>query len=192
VKRRIVRVPPANPFGEEVRRLRAAKGISLQALSDASGVSRSMLSQIERNEVNPTVAVAQRIARAFGVPLGSLVDGPDHAATVEVIRGGDRSALLKGDGCEIRILSPLHLEKDVEFYELRFRPRGALRNPGHLSGTREILTVTRGAIRVTSGKDAVELAPGDSAAYRADVPHALENVGRGPAAAFLVDLYGRA
>lgn len=190
MKRRIVRVRTPSPFGDEVRRLRAAKGIPLQALSDASGVSRSMLSQIERNEVNPSVVVAQRIAQAFGVPLGILVDGPDHSPTVEVIRARDRASILKGEGCEIRVLSPLRLEKDVEFYELRFRPRGALRNPGHFAGTREILSVTQGRIRVTSGKDSAELGPGDSSCYRADVPHALENSGRGTATAFLVDLYG--
>jgi quercetin dioxygenase-like cupin family protein len=150
-----------------------------------------MLSQIERDEVNPTVGVAQRIARAFGSSLGSLVDGPGHAPPIDVIRAGDRSRHFRtGSDCAIRTLSPLHLEKQVEFYELRFGPGVALRSAPHFAGTREILTVTRGRLRVTSGRDACELGPGDSAHYPADVPHAIENAGRGTALAFLVDLYG--
>lgn len=179
------------PFCGRVRALRRERGWSLERLSRASGVSRSMLCQIERGRVNPTVAVAQRIAAAFEMSLGRLVDGPDYSPAVDVIRAGDRRYHVRTDGgCEIRTLSPLHLEKEVEFYELRFRPHGSLRSAPHLAGTREILTVCRGTLRVTSGKESCELSAGDSAHYRADVPHAIENVGRGVAVAFLVDLYG--
>jgi transcriptional regulator with XRE-family HTH domain len=190
MKRRNVQ-SKANPFCEQVRKLRAQKGWSLEQLAAASGVSRSMLSQIERDRVNPTVAVAQRIAAAFEVSLGSLVDGPNYAPAIDVIRASDRATHFRSQSdCEIRTLSPLHLEKEVEFYELRFRPGVSLRSAPHFAGTREILTVVQGSLRVTSGKDVSDLGPGDSAHYRADVPHAIENRGRGVAIAFLVDLYG--
>ena len=182
---------PPNAFPAEVRRLRADRKWSLEKLSAASGVSRSMLSQIERGRVNPTVAVAQRIAAAFEVGLGRLVDGPAYAPPIDVVRAGDRRGHFKTHSdCEIRTLSPLHLEKQVELYELRFRPGVALKSPPHLAGTREILTVTEGALRVTSGADVVDLAAGDSAHYRADVAHAIENRGRSSAVAYLVELYG--
>jgi transcriptional regulator with XRE-family HTH domain len=184
-----------NPFCDRVRELRRKRNWSLDELSEASGVSRSMLSQIERNRVNPTVAVAQSIAQAFGVPLGTLVDGPAYTPSLDVIRANDRTARFRTQSgsekssCEIRTLSPLHLEKRVEFYELRFVAGSALRSAPHFTGTRELLTVTQGSLRVTSGAEACELHPGDSAYYHADVPHAIENVGRGPAVAFLIDLY---
>lgn len=179
-----------NPFCDRVRDLRAKKGWSLEELATASGVSRSMLSQIERNQVNPTVAVAQSIAQAFGSSLGALVDGPKYSPAIDVIRAQDRAYRFKNEsGCEIRTLSPLHAEKQVEFYELRFRAGATLRSHPHFAGTREILTVTAGSLRVRSGSDSCELAAGDSAHYRADVAHAIENIGRGPAVAFLVDLY---
>ena len=178
-------------FSRQVRQLRAERRWSLERLSAASGVSRSMLSQIERERANPTVAVAQRIAAAFEVSLGSLVDGPGYAPAIDVIRGGDRARHFRtGSRCEIRTLSPLHLEKNVEFYELRFRPWVALRSGPHLGGTREILTVSQGSLEVTSGKDTCSLGPGDSAHYRADVPHALVNTGTATAVAYLIDLYG--
>jgi transcriptional regulator with XRE-family HTH domain len=184
-----------NLFCDRVRELRRKKNWSLEELSEASGVSRSMLSQIERNRVNPTVGVAQSIAGAFGVPLGNLVDGPSYTPSLDVIRASDRTYRFRTQtgseksSCEIRTLSPLHLEKRVEFYELRFVAGSALRSTPHFTGTRELLTVTQGSLRVTSGNESCELHVGDSAFYHADVPHAIENFGRGPAVAFLIDLY---
>lgn len=177
-------------LGDRVKELRAKKGWTLERLSAACGVSRSMLSQIERNEVNPTVAVALRIAEAFGIALGNLVDTPGATAAIEVIRADDRRYHLRteGDG-RIRTLSPLHLEKEVECYEIRLRARGVLKSAPHFAGTREILAVQQGVVRVTSGGESCELQPGDSAHYPADVAHAIENVGRGEVIAFLVDLY---
>ncbi len=173
-----------------VRQLRTEKGWSLEALAQASGVSRSMLSQIERNQANPTLAVTLRIARAFEVSLGELVGSESAASSIQVVRAGDRAYHYRSDqDCQIRTLSPLHLEKDVEFYELRLPPGGALRSAAHFQGTREFLTVQKGRVRVESGEDKDDLDPGDSASYRADVEHAIVNIGRADAVMFLVDIY---
>jgi transcriptional regulator with XRE-family HTH domain len=185
---------PAQALGgalcARVRQLRAERGWSLEALSQASGVSRSMLSQIERNQANPTLAVTLRIARAFGISLDDLITSPGASSMVEVIRANDHAYHYRSDeNCCIRTLSPLHLEKDVEFYEVRLQPGGALRSAAHFKGTREFLTVQKGRVRVQSGTDCEELEPGDSASYRADVEHALINIGRGDAVVFLVDIY---
>ena len=177
-------------LGGRVKQLRTAKGWSLDALAGASGVSRSMLSQIEREQANPTLAVTMRIAQAFGMALGELLERPNAASSVSVIRGDDRAYHYRSDkDCEIRTLSPLHLEKDVEFYEVTLQPGGALRSSPHFEGTREFLTVQKGSVRVESAGDSEELQPGDSASYRADVPHAIVNTGRNAAMVFLVDIY---
>jgi transcriptional regulator with XRE-family HTH domain len=173
-----------------VKQLRAGRGWSLEELARASGVSRSMLSQIEREQANPTLAVTLRIARAFGMELGELLPMSSASSKVTIIRASDRAYHYRSDkDCRIRTLSPLNLEKDVEFYEVQLQPGGALRSSPHFEGTREFLTVQRGRLRVESGGDAEELKPGDSASYRADVPHALVNVGKGEAVVFLVDIY---
>ena len=177
-------------LGDRVKELRQKKGWTLDQLSGTCGVSRSMLSQIERNGVNPTVAVALRIAQAFGIALGSLVDAPAAPAKIEVVRADDQSRHFRSDkGCRIRTLSPLHLEKDVEFYEIRLSSGGALRSAPHFSGTREILTVHQGSVRVSSGGAVQELGTGDSAHYPADVPHEIVNSGRDTVIAYLVELY---
>jgi transcriptional regulator with XRE-family HTH domain len=177
-------------LGGRVKSLRAERGWSLESLANASGVSRSMLSQIEREQANPTLAVTLRIARAFSLTLGELLEMPEASSAVTVIRASDRTFHYRSDSdCRIRTLSPLNLEKDVEFYEVDLQAGGALRSAPHFEGTREFLTVQKGEVRVESAGDREELHTGDSASYRADVSHAIINAGRGEAVVLLVVIY---
>jgi len=177
-------------LGSRLKHLRAARSWSLEALANASGVSRSMLSQIEREQANPTLAVTLRIARAFGLSLGELLEAPGAGSAITVIRADDHAFHYRSDkDCRIRTLSPLNLEKDVEFYEVRLQPGGALRSSPHFEGTREFLTVQKGRVRVESAADVEELSPGSSASYRADVAHAIINAGTGEAIVFLIVIY---
>lgn len=177
-------------FGSRVKQLRTSQGWSLEALANASGVSRSMLSEIEREQANPTLAVTMRIAQAFSMSLGDLLEMPTATSSVNVIRASDKAFHYRSDkSCRIRTLSPLNLEKDVEFYEVQLQRGGALRSAPHFEGTREFLTVQKGQIRVESADDSEDLVPGDSASYRADVPHAIINTGNTEAIIFLVDIY---
>ena len=173
-----------------IRDLRTARKWSLESLAVRSGVSRSMLSEIERGRANPTLAVTLKIARAFEISLSDLVDTTIMPPLIEVVRADDQNSLYRQDqDCQIRTLSPLQLEKDVEFYEIKLSQGGALRSAPHFEGTREFLTVNRGRVEVTSDESTVALKPGDSATYRADVPHAITNTGRSPAILFLVVIY---
>lgn len=177
-------------LGKRVKALRAARGWSLAELASASGVSRSMLSQIEREQANPTLAVTLRISQAFAMTLGELLEVPGASSAVSVIRAEDHAYHYRSDkSCRVRTLSPLNLEKDVEFYEVQLQPSGALRSSPHFEGTREFLTVQKGQVRVESAGDSEDLGPGDSASYRADVPHAIINTGKSDAVVFLVDIY---
>jgi transcriptional regulator with XRE-family HTH domain len=177
-------------FGRRLRQLRNERNWSLETLASRSGVSRSMISQIEREQANPTLAVTLRIAQAFGMPLAELVDAPGASATVQVIRHDDRAYHYRSDDlCRLRTLSPLNLEKDVELYELQLEPGGTLRSAPHFAGTREYLTVVKGTIRVESGDDSDSLHTGDSANYRADIPHAIINDSPHEALAILVVIY---
>jgi len=177
--------------GKRVKKLRAQRSWSLDDFAAASGVSRSMLSEIERERANPTLTVAARIARAFGLTLQELLNGAEHApARIQVIRGDDPAQIFRSDKqCEIRTLSPLSLEKDFEFYQLTLRPGGALRSQPHFEGTREFLTVEKGAVHVESSGDGMDLAAGDSATYAADTAHAILNTGKSAAVVYLVVIY---
>ena len=179
-------------LARRLRKLRREREWSLSDLSKASGVSRSMLSQIERGEVSPTLSVAFRVAKAFGMSLGELISDPEEPPGIEVIRADEEAYYFRRDeSCSLRTLFPLRLEKDVEFYELKLTPGCALKSEPHLEGTREFVTVHKGRVRISSGNDHVELTRGDSAHYRADLPHVVENIGRGDAVVFLVAIYRR-
>jgi len=175
-----------------VRELRKKKGWTLEELSAACGVSRSMLSEIERGNANPTLAVAFRIAGAFSMSLGDLVDVPALARKIDVIRADDRAYHYRSDkNIRIRTLSPLRLEKSVEYYEVTLRPGGVLSSSPHFEGARELITVQSGAVRVSSDGENAELLRGDSAHYAADVPHAIKNASKEDAVVFLVVTYAR-
>src|SRR5262245_7589338 len=83
--------PVSSQICRRLKELRSQRGWSLETLARASGVSRSMLSEIERARANPTVAVAFRIARAFGMSLAELVEAPEVTSNVTVIRASDRA-----------------------------------------------------------------------------------------------------
>ena len=174
---------------DRVRQLRKKKGWTLEQLSAACGVSRSMLSQIERNQANPTLGVAFRIAQAFGMSLGNLVDVPNATPSIDVIRAHDRTYHYRQEkDCRLRTLSPLHLEKDVEFYEFTLKPAG-------VCGARRISAVrgnSKPCSRERCGPAATTTPASCTAAiphYPADVPHSIENVGKQEAVMFLVDIY---
>ncbi len=177
-------------LGRRVRKLRGDRGWSLEELTSASGVSRSMLSEIERERANPTLSVTYRIARAFGLSLQDLIESADSASTIQTIRANDHTQIFRSDKqCQIRTLSPLNLEKDVEFYELRLPVGEALRSQPHVDGTREFLTVEEGSVDLRSGNSSQTLGKGDSATYRADVAHTITNSGKRVAVLFLVVIY---
>ncbi len=170
--------------------LRQRHSYTLEQLAAASGVSRSMLSQIERGQANPTLAVTHRIAQAFGMTVGELVDDPSASSTVEIVHGDDPNHVFRADGgCRIRTLSPLHMEKNVEFYELELEPGATLDSAPHFDGTRELFTVASGAATLVAGDTRCQLKAGDSAHYRADVEHAISAQGDNNMVGYIVVTY---
>ncbi len=177
-------------LGRRVKKLRADRGWSLEELASVSGVSRSMLSEIERERANPTLSVTYRIARAFGLTLQNLIESADSASSIQVTRADDRTQIFRSDKqCQIRTLSPLNLEKDIEFYEVRLPVNGALTSQPHVDGTREFLIIKDGGVSLQSGNFTELLTKGDSATYRADVAHSITNSGPRESVLFLVVLY---
>ncbi|KUF10906.1 helix-turn-helix domain-containing protein [Pseudoponticoccus marisrubri] len=167
-----------------LREARQAQGLSLDAVAKLSGVSRSMVSQIERGESSPTVSTLWNLTRALQVDFaGLLEDQPD--SQIEVLRAQDVPRIENhGSGCTIRILSPPEDAGRHEVYDLRFDAGGVLDSAPHARGTREHLTVIEGTLRVTSGEATDRLGAGETARYPADVAHRLQ--AEGTARAFLV------
>ena len=141
----MTRNPSVEPprVGNTLAELRQLRALSLDELSRLAGVSKSMLSQIERNQANPTVAVVWRLANALGVPLGQLLDGERPALpSITTVAGHATPSLRSPDGkCELRILGPIELAGQFEWYELTVQPGGRLESEAHEPGSREHLTV---------------------------------------------------
>lgn len=169
-----------------LKEARQGQGLSLDAVAKLSGVSRSMVSQIERGESSPTIATLWNLTRALQVDFAGLLDGATAPAQIEVLRGAAVPTINNlGSGCRIKILSPPEEAGKHEVYELLISDGGMLESAPHTRGAREHLSVFEGAVEVTSGGSVEVLHAGDTARYAADVPHAIR-VMNGPARAFLV------
>jgi transcriptional regulator with XRE-family HTH domain len=170
-----------------LRAARLARGLSLEAAAKLSGVSRSMVSQIERGESSPTVATLWNLTTALQVDFAGLLDGGARAG-IEVVREGAAPEIAaRGQGVRIRILSPPDQVGAHEVYDLRFAAGGVLDSEAHSKGCREHLTVIEGALDLRAGHEAQMLAAGDTARYSADQPHCIA-AKDGPARALLIVL----
>ena len=168
-----------------LRDARKARGLSLDAVAKLSGVSRSMVSQIERGESSPTVATLWNLTQALQVDFAGLLESKPEPSIV-VIRAAAAPVILgRGQAVSIRILSPAEAVGEHEVYDLTFGPGGALESDPHSPGCREHLTVVEGALRVRSGAEESLLGPGDTARYPADRDHAILAEG-GAARAILI------
>jgi transcriptional regulator with XRE-family HTH domain len=175
-----------NLLPARLKEARRSQGLSLDAVSKLSGVSRSMVSQIERGESSPTIATLWNLTRALQVDFAGLLDAGSGPASIDVVRAAQVPTIDKrGDGVRILILSPPEDAGQHETYEIRLSAEGLLDSQAHSIGAREQLTVIEGHVVVSSGETSQELGPGDTAHYAADVAHSI-SAPSGPARAFLV------
>jgi transcriptional regulator with XRE-family HTH domain len=169
-----------------LKEARRTKGLSLDAVAKLSGVSRSMVSQIERGESSPTISTLWNLTRALQVDFAGLLDEAPTAPTIETLRANDVPTIGNlGSGCSIRILSPPEDAGKHEVYEILIAAGGSLDSRPHARGAREHLTVIEGSLEVMSGDATSRLNAGDTARYAADVPHKIA-AKTGAARAFLV------
>ena len=177
--------PPS--VGETVHRLRRGHGLTLDELARRSGVSKSMLSQIERNRTNPTFATVWRLTNALGIGLEEVLRNGETEKTIDLVPGHAVPTIRSADGkCLLRILGPLDMAGSVEWYELIAEPGAALVSQAHDAGTTEHLSVLEGSFTVESGDQSMEVAPEATGRFRADQTHAIRNPGQETARAFLV------
>jgi transcriptional regulator with XRE-family HTH domain len=160
---------------ESLRRLRKERGLSLDQLAAASGVSRAALSQIEGCRTNPTLTLLWKVAVGLGAPFQALLGG-ETAGLAQVLRAGDAPPLRSTDGrMESRLLSPAGASQGLDVYELRFLPKAHHKSEPHGQGTTETVVVLTGALRIAVADESHDLAPGDSMFFRADVVHSYES-----------------
>src|SRR6218665_3809825 len=128
--------------GRNLKRLRTERGLSLEKLSQSSGVSRAMLGQVELGQSAPTINVLWKMARALDVPFSALL-AAQPTTGARVLRADAAKRLLSSDGSfQSRALFPFEESRRVEFYELKLAPKGVEKAEAHAPGTVENLVVS--------------------------------------------------
>jgi transcriptional regulator with XRE-family HTH domain len=175
--------------GENLRRLRLKRGLSLERLSRASGVSRAMLGQVELGQSTPTINVLWKIARALAVPFSALITSREAPRTTIMARARAKILTSHDGAFSSRALFPFDEPRTVEFYELTLAPRAVELADAHPPGTVENLVVNDGSLELTVGNERHQLGRGDAILFEADVPHEYRNAGDGPLVMYLVMTY---
>jgi XRE family transcriptional regulator, regulator of sulfur utilization len=163
--------------GARVKSLREAMDLSLRDLSDRSGVSAPMLSQVERGDTSPTLAIAQKIASGLDLTLSQLLR-LDESGHVVVVKRGDRRTRRKRGHAVAELTPPLPGQRaDVSEHTLApGTATGAADDPPmHEPGSRETTVVLEGAVELFIDGQRHELGEGDSVTFDADLPHHFEN-----------------
>ena len=174
-------------LGKVVQRLRKAKAMSLDDLSQASGVAKSIISRIERNETNPTLATVLRLAEALNMPPEALLAQSQRVAILQHQKKSDIPVLFSEDGrVRLFIIGALELVEHVQWYDVHADPGGVLESEPHQPGCVEHVHVISGILEITSGEETRKVRAGESLRYRGDLPHRIVNVGEGPAHATMV------
>jgi transcriptional regulator with XRE-family HTH domain len=176
------------PIGRNIKAIREKHQMTLPVLSETCGISKEMLSQIESEQVNPTIATIWKIAQGLDVDINSILTGQDSLRrTFSVSRKDDITRLdTDEEGVHIRVLSPLSMAEDLEMYMLTFKAGQALHSKPHSVRTEEFITVLQGAVRITAGENQAELGEGDFIRYHADTEHVIENTADGETQLYMV------
>jgi XRE family transcriptional regulator, regulator of sulfur utilization len=170
-------------IGSRVRALREAMSLSLRDLSARTGVSAPMLSQVERGETSPTLAVAARIAGGLDLSLSQLLR-LDEGTHMTIVRAGDGRSRSSGGHRTEELTSPLPGQRaDVSRHELApaASTGGPTDPPLHEPGSRETAVVLEGELTLEIDGERHVLGEGDSVTFDADLPHGFRNDGTEPA-----------
>lgn len=164
-------------IAQRVRELRQAQGLTLEQLSDRCGVSRSMISVVERGESSPTASLLDKLAAGLGVNLSSLFEAPQAGAVSPLARREAQPEWRDpASGYLRRNLSPPGFESPMQMVEVVFPPGGHVTYDNALrADVHQQVWVIEGEIEVSVGPDTHRLAEGDCLAMRLDAPTTYRN-----------------
>jgi len=171
-------VPPevAEAVGVNVRRLRTARGWSLEGLAGRSGVSKGMLVQLEQARTNPSLGTLCRVAEALSVSLAALVEADERPSVQVVPAGGGTELWTSAAGGNARLLVGSDEREHVELWDWQLGPGDThVSAEAHIDGTLELLHVVEGAMVLEVDGVDHAVGTGCAASFRGDRPHAYRN-----------------
>src|SRR6478736_1577517 len=168
-------------LGKTIQRLRKAYNLSLSELAEQSGVAKSIISQIERNETNPTLATIWRLSQALDVSIERVLSSNEEEAFIEKIARPDTPILVSEDGkLRLAIIGWIKTVEWLQWYEVSAEPGGELDSEGHQRGSIESLSVSAGEFEVEVGGVTQRAKAGETLRYRCDRQHVVRCVGDKP------------
>lgn len=180
-------VAVSSQLGKTVHRMRKAYNLSLSELSEQSGVAKSIISQIERNETNPTLTTIWRLAQALDVSIERVLQAADDDPFIERTSRGDTPILVSEDGrCRLAIIGWIKTVDWLQWYDVQADPGGQLESEAHQRGSVECLSVSEGELWVEVAGAVERARAGETLRYRCDRPHTIINRGETMARATMV------
>ncbi|MGL4635541.1 MAG: helix-turn-helix domain-containing protein [Beijerinckiaceae bacterium] len=174
-------------LGRTIQRLRKAYSMSLSDLSEQSGVAKSIISQIERNETNPTLATIWRLSQALDISIDRFLVQSEEEPFVEKTSRNDTPILTSDDGkCRLTITGWIKTVEWLQWYDFQAEPGGVLESDAHQRGSIECLSVLSGELEVEVAGTIETAKAGETLRYRCDRPHVIRNIGKEPAHATMV------
>ena len=176
-------------LGQTIQRLRKAYNMSLGELSAQSGVAKSIISQIERNETNPTIGTVWRLSKALDSSIDEVLKSNETPNILLHQKTAGVPILTSEDGkCRLAIIGALETVEWVQWYDFRAEPGGTLSSEPHQAGCVEHIAVLEGEVEITVNDETVTVKAGETLRFRGDRPHSLHNAGSVPAHATMVDI----
>ncbi len=174
-------------LGKTIQRLRKAYNLSLSELAEQSGVAKSIISQIERNETNPTLATIWRLSQALDVSIERVLATGDEEPFIEKSSRADTPILVSDDGrMRLAIIGWIKTVEWLQWYDLSADPNGVLDSDAHQRGSVECLSVTEGEFEVDVAGAVQRARAGETLRYRCDRPHTVRCVSETTGRAIMV------
>ncbi|WP_318614620.1 XRE family transcriptional regulator [Sporosarcina sp. YIM B06819] len=163
-------------IAKNLKTLRESKKLSLEKVAELTGVSKTMIGQIERGESAPTITTIWKIANGLKISFTSLINHPQPETIV--VSKSDIQVLSEDNG-KYRVYPhfPFEDDKRFEIYSVEINPGGFLSADAHMEGTEELLTIFDGELTVRVNDEEYMVRSGDSIRFKADRPHSYENSG---------------
>jgi XRE family transcriptional regulator, regulator of sulfur utilization len=165
-------------LGKTIQRLRKAYNLSLSELAEQSGVAKSIISQIERNETNPTLATIWRLSQALDVSIERFLVSSEDEPFIEKSSKGDTPILVSTDGkMRLAIIGWLKTVEWLQWYDVQAEPGGTLDSDAHQRGSVESLSVIEGVFEVEIAEKKEIVRAGETLRYRCDRQHIVRCIG---------------
>ncbi len=161
-------------IAKNLKSIRVSRKLSLDKVANLTGVSKSMLGQIERGETNPTVTTVWKIANGLKISFTALIK--EEKPSIHIVSKEDVGSII-GDNHRYRVypIFPFDEEKRFEIYTIELESGAILKAEGHGGGTEEYINVFNGELTLTVGSDKYVIGEGGAIRFNANKKHIYEN-----------------